>query len=54
MFGDYDFKMKRNWDEGLSPYFQALKAFDQKTWYTDEVYRRKKMGVVTLSDESLE
>lgn len=49
-----EFNIKKDWDEGLNPFFSSLSAFDQKTWYADEVYRRKKMGIVTLADHSLE
>ena len=54
LFGTPDIDNMKVWDEGLNPFFSSLSAYDQKTWYANEVYRRKKMGIVTLADHSLE
>jgi len=29
---------KKDVDEGLNPFLKSLCAFDQKTWYANEVY----------------
>jgi hypothetical protein len=52
-------KFFKNWeeqdiDENLGQFWSNLSAFDQKLWYTNEVYQRNVLKIKTISDESLE
>ena len=41
-------------DENLGMYWKNLNGIDQKIWYANEVYLRKKLGIKTLDDQALE
>jgi hypothetical protein len=41
-------------DENLGSYWKNLNGIDQKIWYANEVYTRKKFGIKTIDDEAFE
>ena len=44
----------RELDENLGSYWKNLNGIDQKIWYANEVYTRKKFGIKTIDDEAFE
>ena len=41
-------------DEDLGTYWQSLRGHDQKLWYANEVYLRKKLQLRTMDDQAFE
>lgn len=54
MFAFYKPWKDLSFDENLGHFWSNLSAFDQKLWYTTEVYQRNKLKIKTITDESLE